>query len=164
MVAGPRAAAGDDQHQGDSGGENKILVAFALLIAKPVHKEAVRAVDDQRGYDHDHANAQGGQPGEEAGHQTQRAQALGDYRQQAQRVGRVDGLGKVAYRAAIAKATKPTKQLLRAMRQDDQTQGQPQQQGKQAKGNVSPRMMCCWRWPRRQSAGCACTNWLAPLC
>src|SRR5688572_7510930 len=121
-VDGPAPGAADHEHQRHGRGEDVELESFALLVARPVHEE-VAAVDEQRGDDHVHADADGGDARTDAGEQREGAGEVGGDGEDAEDDGDADA-GEPAQRALEAPAAEPAEDLLQAVRQDDDAEGE----------------------------------------
>lgn len=75
-IDGPGASAHNEHRERHANHEQVILKALSLLGARPIHKEAVRPMDDDNGHEHLTEQTEGDYPGEQAEGETQRAEKL----------------------------------------------------------------------------------------
>src|SRR5438067_648028 len=113
-----RSAANDQERDGDADGKQVILESFALLGPCPVHEEPDLPVHHQDRSDHQRADADRRQTGQETqDEQDGSSEFCGHY--QHRHDGRKAHFGEALDRRRSAVAPEPTKDLLRAVRKED---------------------------------------------
>src|SRR5262245_60873800 len=102
------------------------LEALALLIAVPVHEEAVLRVAREHRDDHYARDPEGRHPRQEPERQAHRSEELGGDREEAERCGKP--LAEEPHRPLEAVPSEPPEGLLGAVRKDDDGEGPAEQE------------------------------------
>src|SRR5882724_6366708 len=122
----PRAGAVDDQRDRRAKREEVVLHALAVLRARPVHKEAVLLVNEDR-HEHDDRDAERCDAREQADRQAERAEKFGNHGKEC-KSRREAGLREVRHGAPEAVTAEPSERLLRAVWEHHNGKGQPEDQ------------------------------------
>src|SRR5439155_6280410 len=120
----PCAGAVDEERDRHAKGENVVLHALGLLRAQPVHEEPVPLVNGDR-HEHDDGDAERRDAREQADRQAERAEEFCHHRKERERR-REARLREVRHSAPEAITAEPSERLLRAVREHDGGNGQPE--------------------------------------
>lgn len=99
--------------------------AFAFLPAPPVQEEAILKMDEEGGHHHIAQQTESGDAGEQSEQQTEPAKELGNDRKKTERGRNMQEAGHSGHGRRKARAAEPARHSLRAMREEDDTQPEP---------------------------------------
>jgi hypothetical protein len=120
------ADADDQQGQADTQDKQVVFETFSFIRNEaPVHKEPVLPVNHNDGSDEIYQHSKRGHTGQETKNQEKGPKKLNEDHQQGNEIRQVDRPGQKAHGPCIPIPVEPSKQLLRAMRKNDNSQRQP---------------------------------------
>jgi hypothetical protein len=101
-----------------------VFEALALLVAVPVHEEAVGEVDQKDGDGHIDADSEGCDAGQESEEQADTAEKLGENCEGGEGRRDLHAVGEDLHRAGKAGAAPPAENLLRAVGEEGDAEGE----------------------------------------